>query len=164
MLTRLACWTVPLSALHWLCRSSCAGQVWPLPIHLSNRVLGHEMSLHKGSKEKSGGVTWCKVLQVMLQPAVQVSKSGQVEDGTSNGAYIWWLRAGGGGCKLIFPLIGDLLAWVSIRKLLAAESGPTPWYLASWWENCVLMHLGVPLPFVISMCFVLNKGPCSVSI
>lgn len=132
VLTCLACWTVQLSALYWLCRLSCGGQVWPLPIHLSSHVLGHKMSLHKDSKEKSGGVTWCKFLQVMLQPAVQVSKSGQVEDFKQ--CLRLMIESWRGRCKLIFPLIRGILGCASKYKMLAAESGPTPWYLASEWE------------------------------
>lgn len=164
MLTCLACWSVQLSALYWLQRMSCGGHVWPLPIYLSSHVLGHKMSLHKGSREKSGGVTWCKFLQVVLQPAVQVSKWGQVEDGTSNRVYIWWWRAGGGKCKLIFPLIGCRLGLVGKYKALAAESGPNSLIFGTIMRNCVLIHLGVPLPFVTGTWFVLNKGPCSVNI
>lgn len=133
-LTCPACWSFQLSALYGLCRLSCGGHVWPLPIHLFSHVLGHKMSLHKDCWEKSGGVTWCKFLQVMLQLAVQLSKWERLQDGNSNRACIWWSRAEGE------TAIGIIM------------------------RNCLLIHLDVILPFVSNMWFVLNKESCSVNI
>lgn len=115
--------------------------------------------------ERSLGVSLgVSFYQVMLQPPVQVSKRGQVEDGTSNRAYIWWRRAGGGRCKLIFPLIGGSFGWVSKYRMLAAESGPNSLIFGIVMSNCALISPGVSLPFVTGMRFALNKGACTVNI